>query len=153
MIEGFKQTDKRLLPEIRKWGCVFLTLAECSPLCFIGAKGIEELNLRWKTLVKQGFITGDLNEDGDADDDGESEIQSWQGVIDSFLIKAKYDGKHHNAEEKIPFEVKFVLGFYKWKGGHFVELNKNKEVIYDSMGQSNTVKNGKLYTMRWLYAI
>ena len=153
MLIGIKQTDKGLLPEIRQWGCLFLCFAEVSPLIFNGTNGRTALNKIWKEAVKKGYITGDLNHDGDFDDDGESEIQNHTALANEFFaLDVKYDGIHHKADEKIPSKVSFVFGKYVWKGGHFVVLNKTKKVIFDSYGTSNTVKNGKLESMRWYYA-
>ena len=76
MLKGIKQSDTGLLPEIREWGCLFLCFANASPLIFEGSKGREALNKIWKEAVKKGYITGDLNKDGDCDDDGESETDN-----------------------------------------------------------------------------
>jgi hypothetical protein len=153
MLIGIKQTDKGLLPEIRAWGCLFLCFAEASPLIFNGSNGRTALNKIWKEAVKKGYITGDLNRDGDCDDDGESEIQNHTALANEFFaLDVRYDGVHHKADEKIPSKVLIVFGKYVYKGGHFVVLNKSKKVIFDSYGESNTVKNGKLESMRWYYA-
>ena len=53
--------------------------------------------------------------------------------------------------EKIPSSVKIVFGKYKYIGYHFVQLDKNKIVIYDSFGKSITVQKGKLESMRWYF--
>ena len=152
MLIGIKQSDRQLLPQIQKWGCLFLCFAEVSPLIFNGSNGREALNKIWKEAVKKGYITGDLNCDGDCDDNGESEIQNHTALANEFFaLDVKYDNVHHKAEEKIPSKVKIVFGKYVWKGGHFVVLNKSKKVIFDSFGTSNTVKNGKLESMRFYY--
>ena len=52
----------------------------------------------------------------------------------------------------IPSNVEVIFGKYVYIAGHFVVLNKLKQVIFDSFGISNTVKNGKLESMRWYYA-
>ena len=106
-----------------------------------------------KEAEKKKYISGDLNRDGDYDDDGEAEIRDHTALANEFFaLDVKYDGVHHKAEEKIPSKVQVVFGRYVWKGGHFVVLNKSKKVTFDSFGVSNTVKNGKLDTMRWYYA-
>lgn len=152
MLKGIKQSDTGLLPEIREWGCLFLCFANASPLIFEGSKGREALNKIWKEAVKKGYITGDLNEDGDCDDDGESEIQNHTALANEFFaLSVRYDGIHHEADEKIPSKVAVVFGKYFYKFGHFVQLDKSKKVIFDSFGKSNTVQNGKLISMRWYY--
>lgn len=153
MLVGIKQSDRQLLPEIQEWGCLFLCFAEASPLIFNGSNGRTALNKIWKEAVKKGYISGDLNHDGDCDDDGESEVLDHTALANEFFaLDVRYDGKHHTSDEKIPSKVAIVFGKYVWKGSHFVVLNKSKKVTFDSFGTSNTVKNGKLDTMRWYYA-
>ena len=153
MLKGIKQSDKELLPVIQDYGCLFLCFAEASPLIFEGSNGRKALNKIWIEAEKKKYISGDLNHDGDYDDSGEAEILNHNALANEFFaLSVRYDNKHHKAEEKIPSSVKIVFGKYMWKYGHFVVLNKNKKVIFDSFGISNTVKNGKLESLRWYYA-
>lgn len=153
MLKGIKQSDKELLPVIRKYGCLFLCFAYASPLIFEGTEGRKALNKIWLEAEKKGYISGDVNHDGDYDDEGEAEIQNHTALANEFFaLSVKYDGKHHKASEAIPSGVAVVFGRYVLKFGHFVVLNKSKKVIFDSFGESNTVLNGKLDTMRWYYA-
>lgn len=153
MLIDIKQSDKGLLPVIQEYGCLFLCFAQVSPMIFKGAEGRKALNKIWEEATKKGYISGDLNHDGDLDDDGEAEIKNHTALANEFFaLSVKYDGTHHKADEKIPPKVQIVFGRYVWKGGHFVVLNKSKKVTFDSFGVSNTVKNGKLDTMRWYYA-
>lgn len=153
MLININQKTSGLLPEIQKYGCLFLCFAEMSPFVFEGTHGISRLNSIWQEAVKDGVITGDLNTDGDVDDEGEAEIQDHQRLLNNYFgCRLYYDGTHHKASEEIPYTVRSVIGKFFWKSGHFVLLNLRKEVIFDPMGYSNTVKNGKLQTMRWYYA-
>lgn len=153
MLKGIKQSDKELLPVINDYGCLFLCFAQASPLIFEGKEGRQALNKIWKEATKKGYISDDLNHDGDYDDDGEAEIKNHNALANEFFaLDVKYDGVHHKADEKIPSKVKIIFGKYVWKGGHFVVLNKSKSVTFDSFGKSNTVSNGKLESMRWYYA-
>ena len=153
MLKGIKQTDSTLLPVINAYGCLFLCFAQASPLIFSGEKGRQALNKIWLEAEKRGYIAGDLNHDGDYDDSGEAEILNHNALANEFFaLDVWYDGKHHPADEKIPSKVKIVFGKYVWKGGHFVILSKTKKVTFDSFGESHTVKNGRLDTMRWYYA-
>lgn len=152
MLKGIKQSDKELLPVIQDYGCLFLCFAEASPLIFEESNGRKALNKIWIEAEKKKYISGDLNHDGDYDDSGEAEILNHNALANEFFaLSVRYDNKHHKAEEKIPSSVKIVFGKYMWKYGHFVVLNKNKKVIFDSFGISNTVKNGKLESMRWYF--
>ena len=140
MLYGINQKSDGLLAEIKKDGCLFLCLAESSPLIFSGKEGIMALNYIWEKAVKKNIISK------------ENELLSHNDLLDLFCINAKYDDKHHLYSEKPSDKVKIVLGQFFWKSGHFVVLNKNKEVIFDPLVISNSVKNGELKTMRWYYA-
>ena len=153
MLKGIKQTDKDLLPVIQKYGCLFLCFANASPVIFEGSNGRKALNKIWEEAEKKGYISGDINHDGDYDDIGEAEVQNHNALANEFFaLRVKYDNKHHSADEKIPSNVAVVFGKYVYKGGHFVQLDKSKKVIFDSYGISNTVKNGRLDSTRWYYA-
>ena len=153
MLKGIKQSDKELLPVINDYGCLFLCFAQASPLIFEGKEGRQALNKIWSEATKKGYISGDINHDGDYDDDGEAEIKNHNALANEFFaLDVRYYGTHHKADEKIPSKVKVVFGKYVWKSGHFVVLNKSKAVTFDSFGKSNTVSNGKLESMRWYYA-
>lgn len=153
MLKGIKQSDAELLPVIREYGCLFLCFAYASPLIFEGSAGRLALNKIWKEAEKKGYISGDLNNDKDYDDLSEAEIQNHNALANEFFaLDIQYDNQHHKAEEEIPNSVKVVFGKYIYKSGHFVVLNKDKKVIYDSFGNSITVLNGELNTMRWYYA-
>ena len=154
MLKGIKQSDKELLTVIQDYGCLFLCFANASPMIFEGSSGRKALNKIWKEAEKKGYISGDLNHDGDYDDDGEAEIINHTALANEFFaLPVRYDNIHHKADEKIPSDVAVVFGRYVFKFGHFVQLDKTKKVIFDPLGKSNTVINGKLKSMRWyLYA-
>lgn len=152
MLKGINQADSRLLSVIQSYGCYFLTLAEASSVVFSGDEGCQRLNGIWAKATDLSIISGDVNHDGDFDDDGEAEIQDATALAKMFGLKVRYDGIHHKADESIPADVKVVIGQYWYRSGHFVLINKSKKVTFDSYGKSNTVKNGYLKTMRWFYA-
>ena len=152
MLKGIKQSDKELLPVIQDYGCLFLCFANASPMIFEGSSGRKALNKIWKEAEKKGYISGDLNHDGDYDDDGEAEVINHTALANEFFaLPVKYDNIHHKADEKIPSDVAVVFGRYVFKFGHFVQLDKTKKVIFDPLGKSNTVTNGKLKSMRWYF--
>lgn len=153
MLKGINQADSRLLSVIQSYGCYFLTLAEASPVVFSGDEGCQRLNGIWAKATDLGIISGDVNHDGDFDDDGEAEIQDATALAKMLGLKVRYDGIHHKADEAIPADVKIVIGQYWYRSGHFVLLNKSKKVTFDSYGKSNTVRNGYLKTMRFFYSV
>ena len=153
MLKAFIYCYKDLLFLFQRFGCLFLCFANASPWIFEGSNGRKALNKIWQEAEKKGYISEDRNHDGDYDDDGEAEIQNHTALANEFFaLSVRYDNIHHKADEKIPSNVAVVFGHYVFKFGHFVQLNKSKEVIFDSFGVSNTVKNGKLDNMRWYYA-
>lgn len=153
MLKNINQAHPSLLHAIQSYGCYFLCLAEASPIVFKGEEGVQRLNGIWAKATEDGLISGDINHDGDVDDDGEAEIQKATELAQKYFnLNVKYDGKHHDAKEVIPLNVKVIIGQFWWKGGHFVLINRLKKVTFDSYGKSNTVKNGYLKTMRWFYA-
>jgi hypothetical protein len=153
MLKGILQSNRELLPVIQDYGCLFLCFAQSSPLIFEGSEGVKALNKIWTEATKKGYISGDINLDGDFDDSGEAEIKNHEALANEFFaLDIRYDGTHHKSEEKIPSSVLLVFGKYTYKDSHFVVLNKRKKVTFDSFGKSNTVLFGKLDTMRWYYA-
>ena len=152
MLKGIKQSDKELLTVIQDYGCLFLCFANTSPMIFEGNSGRKALNKIWKEAEKKGYISGDLNHDGDYDDVGEAEVKNHTALANEFFaLPVRYDNIHHKADEKIPSNAAVVFGRYVFKFGHFVQLDKTKKVIFDPLGKSNTVANGKLDTMRWYF--
>lgn len=152
MLKGILQSDSRLLNVIRDYGCYFLCLAESSPIVFDGDAGCQRLNGIWTKATELKIISGDLNLDGDFDDSGEAEIQNATELAQMFFsLNVRYDGVHHSPEEEIPLRTKVIIGQYYYRGSHFVLLDRQKKVIFDSFGKSNTVQNGYLKSMRWFY--
>ena len=141
MLKNIRQTDIELLENIRENGCLFLCFAEVSPLVFVEQNGRKALNKIWKEAVKKGHISED-----------DIILKHNELANEFFALSVRYDEKHHKAEEEIPSEVKIIFGKYVYKYGHFVVLSRKKKVIFDSLGESNTVKNGKLESMRFYYA-
>lgn len=140
MLCNINQKTQGLLKEIRADGCLFLCFAYVSPLTFQGVDGICALNIMWEKAVKLGYINK------------ENEIVNHNGVADIFCLKVKYDDIHHKADEVIPDKVQFIFGCFVWKYGHFVVLDRAKDVVFDPLVISHSVKNGNLDTMRFYYA-
>lgn len=139
MLKGIKQTDVSLLPSIQKYGCLFLCFAECSPYVFSEETGRFALNYLWSKAKEENIISAN------------DVLLDHNSLAKLFNLKVKYDDIHHKAEEEIPSKVKFIFGEYVYAGSHFVVLNKNKKVIFDPYGKSNTVAKGKLNTMRFYF--
>lgn len=156
MIIGFNQRDERLLQPIRDYGCLFLSLAYNSPVVYAYSRGITDLNMLWNKCLSRGYITGDLNHDGDVNDDGESEIMNHTYVAQLLGCEVVYDGVHHLPSETIPEDkVAFAIGAFHYKFTHFATVSKDDEhkVIWDSLGNSVSIAKGTLNSVRWYYHI
>lgn len=141
MLCGISQKTEGLIPEIRNEGCLFLCFAYASPLTFSDKSGVIALNHLWNLAKEKGIISSN------------NEVQNHTKLAkEIFALSAYYDDKHHEAEEEIPTAVRFAFGQFEWKYKHFVVINSKKEVIFDPLIISNSVKNGKLISMRWYYA-
>ena len=73
------QTDKKHSSPIQKYGCLFKSIAYFSKKDI----SVEEQNSIWDMLVRNEAITGDLNGDGDVDDELESTIMNHDAVAEA----------------------------------------------------------------------
>jgi hypothetical protein len=145
-----RQTDPKLNMWIKKYGCLFMSLAYASGKEY----GASQLNLIWDTCVAKGWITGDLNHDGDLDDANEAIIVDHDAVAKALGAKLAYTNKHYPPETPIPYGYYAVGQFYnpRTKFKHFVVIDREKKVVYDPIPDSVTVREGYLYSIR-LYKI
>jgi hypothetical protein len=141
------QTDKKHSSTIQKYGCLFKSIAYFSKKDI----SVEEQNSIWDILVRNGYITGDLNGDGDVDDALESIILDHDAVSDALGSDIEYLDAHFPPDTPIPTNC-VAIGCFKWKHTHFAVLDRKKNVIYDPTPNSNTVKYGKLASIR-LYKV
>ena len=141
------QTDTKHSSVIQKYGCLFKSIGYFSKKDI----SVEEQNIIWDILVRNGYITGDLNGDGDVDDALESIILNHDAVAEALCADIEYLDAHFPPETPIPTNC-VAIGCFKWKSRHFAVINKNKNVIYDPTPNSNTVKYGKLESIR-LYKV
>ena len=89
MLKGINQADTRLISPIQHYGCYFLTLAEASPIIFKEDEGCQRLNGIWVKATELGIISGDINHDGDVDDDNDlatREIMAENGTDDPEVL-------------------------------------------------------------------
>lgn len=142
MLIGIKQNDRRLCRDLQEVGCLFLCMAESSPLEFNEDVGCECLNWIWRKACRDGVIKDRIVQDHTA------LLQNY------FNLPLKYDGIHHKANEEILERVKLAFGKFTYKGNsHFVIINRNKKVTFDSFGKSSAVTYGTLESTRWYYEI
>lgn len=142
-----KQTTQGLDKYITKYGCYFMSI------CYASGKEykVDEINKAWDKCISLGYISGDLNNDGDKDDANEALIQDPDGVAKVVGAKLMYIDKHFPPETVIP-EHWYSIGCYfnpTNKFRHFVVIDTvTKAVVYDPIPNSKTVANGYLESMR-----
>ena len=158
-----RQTDAALDKYINKYGCFYMDIAFWFNLVVnkIDA-GYGRLNAWWtiaqETKDANGcyIITPDMNGDGDKDDYNELLIGDKTALCKLVGLPIVYVGSF--TPDKVSKQCgQFYIGeFYReWteKGKkksftHFVALDDNFAVAYDPIENSNTVKHGKLKTVR-----
>lgn len=140
------QNNPKLDLYIQKYGCYYMSLYFHSGKIYSAAK----LNEIWNRCISLGYITGDMNGDGDLDDYNEAVMVNPSGVAKELGLPYKYIGKHSEGTDKIPNGYIAVGCFYndRTKFTHFVAINKYKTVIYDPIPNSVTVREGKMISMR-----
>lgn len=137
------QTDFRFLPIIQKYGCLYLCLYQASNKIL----SHKQLNDNWIELTKRGVISGDLNGDGDFDDAGEAEIFNHNAVCESFGLNVHYRNEHSLITANLD-NAQIIIGKYTYKYSHFVLLDNQLKIIYNSLKHSISVEKGKLMSLR-----
>lgn len=124
------QTNHHFIEEIQEYGCLFLCFYYKSPKTL----SYDELNALWKELVEKKVIV-------------DNTIIDHNAVLKAFGINAVYTDKHSSVDTPIN-KNQFAFAQMYWKGPHFVVVKPNKEIEYDPIPNSNTVKYGTMRTLR-----
>lgn len=161
----FYQNGKNAPRSMAKYGCLFCSLLY-SKIEILGIDvSQEEANVAWLRAIEEGAITGDLNLDGDLDDQGQAEIRydRFDKLAKMFHLPLKFISAHaykyfvNRDGWAIPIHggIKdpniYVIECWKWKGAHFVRNRGDgrRPVIYDPiLGGSKTVQNGVCVSLR-----
>lgn len=158
-----KQTDFQLIGYIGKYGCFFMSIAYWLTLKVRNVEvGYNLLNTWWMTALEtkdkngNAIISGDMNGDGDMDDADELLIGDKNALCRLVGLPLEYLGSF-TPDKVVKLPGQFYIGefFNEWteKGKkksftHFVGIDEGFTCAYDPLGESNTVKNGKLKTVR-----
>jgi hypothetical protein len=147
------QNDPRLCPELHKYGCYFLSLAYYREKYQGVAWTADDLNKAWYKAKALGYVTGDLNHDGDTDDQGELEILNPDSLcilLGIGLKIKKHIGDNWRLTTHFPLGSPEADGCFvitAWynpatKFTHFV-VGSTKPVEFDPIaGGSRTVRDG-----------
>ena len=149
------QTDPRLGRYYNKYGCLFTSIAYARE--YLGGPDWtpNELRAKWEYCIARGFISGDMNKDGDMDDDDELVIQDHNNVCSILGVPLSYIPGHHNPNVVIEKDMYAIGAFRNPRTNfvHFAVIDRNKKVIFDPIeGGSRTVREGYLKSMR-LYSV
>ncbi len=143
------QTDFPWDSPVNKYGCYFMSLA------YYGNKignryTVDSLIKIWGKAVKLKIISGDLNNDGDVDDAGESIILDPNGLCRLLDLPLRYLDKHFPVETPISPNQFVIAPWYnpRTKYIHFV-VGTSRPVEYDPIrGGSVTVREGWPQSLR-----
>lgn len=137
------QIDPRLDPEIQKYGCYFLSIAWFRERYQKIPWTVEALNQGWYDALRAGYITGDLNHDGDFDEKGQLEIANPTALCGLLGCGLRFIDGHFSSDHPVSAGQ---YGIYAWfnprtKFTHFVVGNK-RPVEFDPIPNSVTVREG-----------
>lgn len=114
-------------------GCYFLSILYC-------ADQLDSAFGLYKTFVKEGWMEEDCY------------IKDPASIM-SYLFPNKYSiTKSVGVDDKADFNIAYYYN-PSTKYHHFVVVDKQGNVIYDPLGESNTVKNGYPESYRCFYKI
>jgi hypothetical protein len=107
------------------------------------------LNSVWANAITLGIISGDLNRDGDFDDNGELLILDKDKLLNLSGMKIKCLGTYP-PDKIIPIGMYAIGEFYnaRTKFTHFVAIGKDKKATYDPILNSVTYREGVLKSIR-----
>lgn len=165
----FYQNEPGLADYIQHYGCLTLDLALAREKITGQLWTKDEFNQLWKDAIAAGIISGDLNCDGDLNDDGEAILQRWDAfcIMGNIPLRAlrtdeiKWPmGKDENGVPRIlPTAVSFdptrywVAERWKYKISHFVKGDGTGllKPEYDSIRYGSlTRQKGKIMDLRVL---
>lgn len=145
------QTDPKLGRYMNKYGCLFTSIAFARP--YLNGKdwSASELREAWDTSILKGWISGDLNLDGDMDDKGELEIQNYPEVCKVLGNKVSWIPGHHHPETKLDDSMFIIGAFFNPRTSftHFAVIDTHLKVVFDPIyGGSVTCREGHIKSLR-----
>jgi len=152
----YRQNDPTAPFDFQHYSCLFTSLLYSRPA--LGGKdwAIDEAVEAWEQCRALGIISGDLNGDGDYDDQGEDEIQRYSQlftllklpleVMPASALKMPLNAAGRVLPAKVPLGPDYwVIEAWHWKITHFVvnDGTGKKPVRFDPIRNGSlTVKNG-----------
>lgn len=152
--------------DARKYSCLFNVIARAREILCGKPWNVFAYNMAWRGARERGIISGDLNADGDYDDNGEDEIQDFQALFDFLEVPLRFvpcatlglsmvsiNGTARTAPQKEPLDSMRFWIAEKWihSGGHFVQgdgTGKHPAIWDPVSGGSRTRRLGVCESLR-----
>lgn len=153
--------------DARKYSCLFNVIARAREVLCAKPWTVYAYNMAWRGARERGIISGDLNYDGDYDDNGEDEILDYQALFDFLDVPLRFvpcmalglsaisvSGTARTAPQDKPLDSMRYWTAERWihgGGGHFVQGDGTgkRPAIWDPMsGGSRTRRLGVCESLR-----
>lgn len=123
------------LKNIYDYGCYFMSLLYVSKVPYSELTSLDELLKYYDTFIEKGWMTNDCY------------IKNPCAILE-YLTSKKYSVKK---DAVLDTSASIIIG--RWHNPatnfhHFVVMDKDNTVVWDSLDDSNTVKNGILESYR-----
>jgi len=148
-----RQTDKWFIGYVSEFGCFYLDLVYYLPIWLrMPEPSYRALNELWEKGIELGCISGDLNNDGDLDDAGEACIGTTEQknkLLELAGISCIYEGTK-SVDYKIKEDEYAIAEMFNAATGyiHFVVIDHKRNIVYDSIKNSVTARDGKIISIR-----
>ena len=137
-----KQKDLKKVSEAAKqiydYGCYFMSLLYVRNIYYSEIPAIDELFMYYDTFIAKGWMTSDCY------------------VKDPCAILKYLTGKKYSVKKSEVLDPSAAIIIGRWYNPatnfhHFVVMDKRNTVVWDSLADSNTVKNGIIESYRLFY--
>lgn len=132
MITNYQSRSKN--KEIKNSGCYFYCLIVAAN------RNPEEAETLYNSMIEKGFMKNDCY------------------ILDPCKILSELTNQNYKVINSKNYDQKAEIKIAKWHNSktgysHFVLMKNETEVLFDSFGHSNTVKNGFIESWRLFYKL
>lgn len=123
---------------IYDYGCYFMSLLYVRKISYSEITSLDELLMYYDTFVSKGWMDVDCY------------------IKDPCAILKYLTGKKYTAVKDTALDPNANIIIGRWYNPatnfhHFVVMNRDNTIVWDSLGDSNTVKNGVIESYRLFY--
>lgn len=124
--------------QIYDYGCYFMSLLYVSEVPYSELTSLDELIKYYDTFIEKGWMGPDCY------------------IKDPCTILEYFTGKKYTVKKDTVLDPSADIVIGRWHNPttnfhHFVVMDLNNRVVWDSLGYSNTVKNGIVESYRLFY--